>query len=247
MISVHVQKELFYNRLIRGWFSAITMVIAFDLTVLADDWPTYQHDIARSGITGEKLATPLIETWIYRPNHPPAPAWEQPRPTPAEGILESPRVRFDKTLYKAVDNWWEGPTELPRVCFDDVYHIVAVGDALYFGSSADNKVYCLDATSASVRWTFFTGGPVRLAPSIYQNRVYVGSDDGNVYCLSTTDGHVVWQRHVGPSDRRLLGRGKMISMWPLRTSVLVDDGVAYYGAGIFPSEGVYVEAVRADD
>ena len=39
----------------------------------------------------------------------------------------------------------------------------------------------------------------------------------------------------------------MISRWPIRTGVLVGNGVAYYGAGLFPSEGVYVEAVRAAD
>ncbi len=37
----------------------------------------------------------------------------------------------------------------------------------------------------------------------------------------------------------------MISRWPIRTSILVDDGVAYFGAGIFPHENVYLCAVEA--
>ena len=31
--------------------------------VHADDWPTYRHDIARSGVTAEKLKLPLSVEW----------------------------------------------------------------------------------------------------------------------------------------------------------------------------------------
>ncbi|MCX6899804.1 MAG: PQQ-binding-like beta-propeller repeat protein [Verrucomicrobia bacterium] len=204
--------------------NSLIAAAAMSAMVCADDWPTYRHDIARSGITLEKLATPLAESWVYQARHAPAPAWEPPRDVPVEGILELPRVRFD-----------------------DAHHVVAAGNTLYFGSTTDNKVYALDAATGRVRWTFFTGGPVRLAPTICDDRVYVGSDDGFVYCLAATDGKVIWQRRAGPGDQRLLGHGRMISMWPVRTGVLVDNGVAYYGAGIFPTEGVYLEAARASD
>ena len=36
-------------------------------------------------------------------------------------------------------------------------------------------------------------------------------------------------------------------MWPVRTGILVDGGVAYFGAGIFPHENVYMCAVDAVD
>ena len=39
----------------------------------------------------------------------------------------------------------------------------------------------------------------------------------------------------------------MVSRWPVRTGVLVDNGVAYFGAGVFPHENVYLYAVNADD
>ncbi|MBI5397577.1 MAG: PQQ-binding-like beta-propeller repeat protein [Verrucomicrobia bacterium] len=198
--------------------------LAAAAVAVADDWPTYRHDNARSGVTAEKLDLPLAETWVYKSRHAPTPAWEAPRGVPVEGFLELPRVRFD-----------------------DAFHTVSVGDAIYFGSSADNKVYCLDAASGRVRWTFFTGGPVRLAPTVADGRVYVGSDDGFVYCLAAKDGRAIWQRRVGLNDQQLLGHGKMVSMWPVRTGVLVDEGTAYYGAGLFPAEGVYVESARAAD
>ena len=204
-----------------AWVVLMTCVAG---SAYAADWPTYRHDNARSGATTEELRPALTECWTFRPRHAPSPAWEPPRSVPVEGILELPRVRFD-----------------------DAYHVAVVGSSVYFGSSSDNKVYALDAATGKVRWTRFTGGPVRLAPTVVGGRVYVGSDDGLVYCLSASDGQTVWQRRVGPNAERLLGHGKMISRWPLRTGVIVDKGLAYCGAGIFPAEGVYIEAVSADD
>jgi len=181
------------------------------------DWPTYRHDGARSGITPERLLPPLSEQWVFIPKDAPEPAW----PMPAE--------------------------ELPRMHFDDAYHVAVSGKAVYFGSSVDNKVYSLDASTGKIRWSTFTGGPVRLAPTIWKDRVFVGSDDGYVYCLKAKNGKVIWKFKASYSDRRVIGNGRMISLWPVRTGVLVDDGIAYFCAGVFPTEGMYVCAVRAKD
>ena len=191
----------------------------------AEDWPTYRHDNARSGVTAESLKPPLSRSWVFLPRHAPQPAWGDPDPLPsAQNIVEGRRVHFD-----------------------DVLHVVAAGGAAYFGSSANGKVYSLDAATGKVRWAAFTGGPVRLAPTVWKDKVYVGSDDGFAYCLRASDGEVVWKLRAGPTDEKLLGHGRMISMWPLRSSVVVDGGIAYFGAGIFPAEGVYLYAARPED
>jgi len=152
----------------------------------------------------------------------PEPAWEDPKPTPVEGYLEAPRLKFDAA-----------------------FHLVMTSNSVYFGSSADNKVYCLDAATGRERWSLITGGPVRFAPQVWQDRVYVASDDGHVYCLAAADGELKWRFQAAPRDDRVLGNGEMISRWPLRTGVLVDNGVVYCTAGVFPAEGAYVSAVDA--
>ncbi|MCH7559371.1 MAG: PQQ-like beta-propeller repeat protein, partial [Planctomycetes bacterium] len=190
----------------------------------AADWPTYRHDNARTGSTSESLATPLSLQWIYTPAHPPRPAWSGPAKRPREGFEQR-----------------------HRVIFDDAFQVAAVGNMVYFGSSSDNKVYALDAVTGHERWSFFTGGPVRLAPVVWKGRVFVGSDDGFVYCLNAKSGKLVWKVRGGPNGEKLIGSGRMISRWPIRTGVLVDAGIVYFGAGIFPHENVYLCAVRADD
>jgi len=204
----------------------VYMATVANANAVAEDWPTYRHDVARSGTTTESVRPPLTESWVFKAAHAPRPAWGDPNPRPRGG---------------------HGFRELRRVHFDDVFQVVAADGAVYFGSSTDNKVYCLDGSTGEVRWTKITGGPIRLAPTVASGRVFFGSDDGHVYYLDARDGSVLWTFRAAPEDRRVLGHGKMISLWPVRTGVLVDEGVAYFGAGIFPAEGVFLYAVEAHE
>lgn len=189
----------------------------------ASDWPTWRHDNARSGVSKAKLPLPLVPTWSFRALDPPQPAWGDPKPEPVEDILE-----------------------LRRIHFDDVFQPVVADGRLYFGSSVDQKLYCLDAENGRILWTRITGGPIRLAPTVAGDKVYVGSDDGCVYCFTADEGQPVWQFNGAPEPRRVLGNGRMISLWPVRTGVLVDEGTAYFAAGIFPAECVFFYAVDAN-
>ncbi|MEM7394150.1 MAG: PQQ-binding-like beta-propeller repeat protein, partial [Verrucomicrobiota bacterium] len=64
--------------------------------------------------------------------------------------------------------------------------------------------------------------------------VYVGSDDGKVYCLNAADGQMVWSHRAAESERMIPSNGKMISLWPCRTGVLIQDGKAFFGASLVP-------------
>ena len=178
------------------------------------------HDAARSGVTAERIDAPLVEQWAYRSLTAPRPAWPDPQP---------------------------GWTELPKVKFDDAHFAVAAGGKVFFGSSVDDQIRALDAATGAVRWKFFTGGPVRLAPTFDNGRVYAGSDDGNVYCLGADDGRLLWKFSVVPESQHVLGNGRVISLWPVRASVLVENGRAYCAAGIFPYHRTLMAALDASD
>ena len=126
---------------------------------------------------------------------------------------------------------------------DRAYQPVIAGDMLYYGSSADCKVYALDAVTGKTRWIFFTDGPVRFAPVVWQDRLFVASDDGHLYCLTATDGQLLWKLRGGPKDDVLLGNDRMISRWPVRGGAVVVDNVLYFGAGIWPTEGIFIYAI----
>ena len=191
----------------------------------AADWPTYQHDYARTGVARESLLAPFTDGWVHRSRHAPRPAWRG-------------EAKWDG---------WNKVYDLKsRQIFDYAYHPVIADGLLYYGSSADDKIYCLDAATGEQRWTFFTEGPVRLAPTIADGRVFVGSDDGHAYCLDAKSGTLIWKTQLGPRDYRIPGNSRIISRWPLRTGIVVIGDLAYCAAGMFPSEGVLITAIEAD-
>ena len=132
-----------------------------------------------------------------------------------------------------------------RQRFDRAYQPVIAGGTLYFGSSADGKVYALDALTGETRWTFFTDGPVRFAPAVWHNRVFVAGDDGHLYGLDADTGQLVWKVRGGPRSDMLLGNDRLISRWPARGGPVVMNDLVYFAAGIWPSEGIFLYAVDA--
>ena len=131
---------------------------------------------------------------------------------------------------------WSGlDTRMP---FDHTFHPVIARGTLYFASSADGKVYALDAETGKQRWAVFTDGPVRFAPALWENHLFVTSDDGYLYCLAADSGRTLWKIRGGPEDRKLLGNGRMISRWPARGGPVVLGDMVYFAAGIWPSEGI---------
>ncbi len=130
-----------------------------------------------------------------------------------------------------------------RQQFDRAYQPVIAGGVLYYGSSADCKVYALDAVTGKTRWTFFTDSPVRFAPVVWQDRLFVVSDDGQLYCLVAADGQLLWKLRGGPKIDMLLGNDRMISRWPARGGPVVVGNMLYFGAGIWPTEGIFIYAI----
>ena len=184
---------------------------------LAKDWATYRSDITRSGVSSQNIGPELFLQWKYVPVHKPKPAW----PMPAE--------------------------ELPRMHNDNAYHAVIAGGSAYFGSGMTDKICSIDVATGDIRWKFVAEGPIRFAPTVYAGRIYFGSDDGYVYCLGCEDGSLVWKYRPGPTDEKIIGNGRMISLWPVRTGILVDEGIVYFAAGVFPYEGLYICALKASD
>ena len=182
----------------------------------AADWPTYQADGQRSGVTTEQLTFPLALRWAYEPCRPPEPAWPEPG------------------------------KELHRIDFDYACQPVVAGGLIYFGSSADDTVRALDLDTGKTVWRFITGGPVRFAPAIARGKAYIVSDDGCLYCLDAGTGKLVWRFRAASRWDRLVGNGRLIARYPCRSGALVSGNVVYVTAGMWPTEGVYVCALDAD-
>ena len=161
----------------------------------------------------------------------------------ADALPSKLSLAWQRTAAHAPQPAWSGrDTRMP---FDQAYHTVIADGRLFFGSSADCHVRALDAETGAEQWSFCTGGPVRLVPTVADGRVFVAGDDGFLYCLAADDGHLIWKLRGGPTQSMVIGNGRMISRWPVRGGPVVADGVVYFAAGIWPSEGIYIYAAEA--
>ena len=188
------------------------------------EWKTYRHDNRRSGVTASSLNFPLTSKWVHRSPLPPQMAWTGP-------------AKWDA---------YSGNSGLQSMRnFDPCFYITADGESLFFGSSADDAIHSLDLTNGKEKWVHFTGAAVRLPPTIANGNVYFGSDDGFAYCCNKATGDLVWRVRAAEQNRRITSNRKLMSLWPVRTGVLVDGQQAIFAGSLVPWEKSYLWSVDA--
>ncbi len=206
-------------------FTVLCLAMCFLATRLdAQSWTTYRHDNRRSGVTSETLKFPLEVLWVWRSPQPPQTAWSGP-------------AKWDA---------YSGNSGLQSMRnFDPCFYVTADQQTVFFGSSADDAAHAIEAATGKEAWVFFTGAPVRLPPTIDGDRVLFGSDDGSAYCCERSSGNEVWRVQAGKTSERIVNDRKFISLWPVRTGVLVDRGLATFAGSLVPWEPSFVVTVDA--
>ena len=156
------------------------------------------------------------------------------------------RMSLQWTLQLPVpESCWPSPQQ-HKLEFDLSYEPIAAGGLLFVPSMVRDCMTAYDAATGEQRWRFFTDGPVRFAPAFADGRLFLVSDDGYLYCLQAQSGRLLWRLRGGPSERKVLGNGRLISMWPARGAPVVYEDTVYFAAGIWPFMGIFIYAVSAE-
>ena len=218
---------IYFSLAVGGFGSCSRPALAAEASSLPDvDWPTLQQNNQRNAVVPANIdLARLAPLWTDADPFPPTPAWYGPAKWDAYAGIKNLKSMRD---------------------YDSVNHLIAVGDAIFIGSSTEECVRCLDAETGGERWCFFTNGPVRVAPTYDHAKIYFGSDDGFAYCLEASTGQLLWKYRPVDADRLVIGDGRLLPFHPIRTGVLVQDGLAYFGASLLPWETSYLCAVAAD-
>ena len=164
--------------------------------------------------------------------------------TSGETLPDGLHLRWVRKLSPVRPAW---PIE-SRLHFDAAHEPVILGRTLFLASAGDSTLTAYRTDTGERIWAFYADGPVRLAPVAWDDRVCFGCDDGWLYCLSAGEGKLLWKVRGAPDgrpQRRHLGNGRCVSYWPVRGGPVLADGTIYFGAGVWPTLGVYVVAVDA--
>jgi len=141
---------------------------------------------------------------------------------------------------------WPSPLNQYLMQYDRQFEPVVIDGIMVLAFNDADKVVGIDVESGKTRWTFFTDGPVRLAPALWNGKAFVSCDDGFLYCINVKDGSNVWKFDAAPDRRHVLGNRHVISMWPVRGGAVVEDGRIYFSSGIWPFMGVFLYCLDAE-
>ncbi|MCP3928780.1 MAG: PQQ-binding-like beta-propeller repeat protein [Bacteroidetes bacterium] len=207
--------------------TALTLFGCKEKEITPLDWPQFKMDNFRSAHSSIQLdLSNLSKDWQFTAPQPPSPAWYGP----------------------AKEDAYANSGPLPSMRdYDLAFYPIVVGQKLFYGSSADNGLHCLNTKNGKKRWTFTTGGPIRIAPAYHYGKLYFGSDDGYVYCVNASNGKLVWKYSPSPEDaQKVINNYALISFWPVRTGILIEEGIAYFGASLLPWKESYFCAINIE-
>lgn len=157
--------------------------------------------------------------------------------------MAAPRTAWPKSArwdaYNLITNLLSSRT------WDVCYQASSDGKLLFLSSSTEDAVVAIDLTTGKEAWRFTCGGPVRIAPTLENDRLYFGSDDGVVYCITANDGKLIWSLNPAQKSRRVIHNERVISSAPVRTGVVLRDGTAYFGCGLTTLNTGWIGAVDA--
>lgn len=185
--------------MVRRYTVALWLILALMVgtAVQAADWPMWHHNSNHTAKTSEQLDDSTLQLQWQRQYAAPQPAWDDQQEQDSYGM--------------------PGRQVLQRLAFDIAYQPVVAGNVMYVGSMNSDWVAAVDLVTGAELWKFYTGGPVRFAPVVNNGKIYFGSDDGFLYCLDTT-GKLLWKKQGGPTNRKVLGNDRVMSVWPVHST-----------------------------
>jgi outer membrane protein assembly factor BamB len=181
----------------------------------------------RTGVTAEQLTdATLTQKWAFTSPVPPQPAWHR-------------QMRYDASNAKN--------GEKSQRAYDSAFNLISVGSDVFIASSSEYAVICLDAATGAEKWRFITEGPVRIAPTFSNGKLYFGSDDGRAYCIDAADGSEVWRYSPTASADAVIPHNlDFVSLSACRSGVLVQNGRAHACFGFLPWDPAYLCALDAN-
>ena len=156
-----------------------------------------------------------------------------------------PVKAYPQWKYPDAEGYYSATNVLGHAHYTEPTAPVTVDGIVFYGST-DGLVRALDVTTGQLLWKAFTGGAIRIPPTVWKGFVLVGSGDGYVYNFEARTGRLLWRFRAAPLERKIPVYGRLLSTWPAASGIRVQDGTAYFAAGIVNYDGTHVYALDVE-
>lgn len=197
-------------------------------TPIVGSWPQVQKDASRSGYTTDVLLPKANGyTKLWQVSLPPISSRVQP--IIAQNMVFIPSNNGSVYAYVArqssvgtpaggteVWSYASGGALVNSVAYHDKTGYPA-GGVVFFGST-DGYIYAVQASDGTFIDKFATGGAIKTAPLIANDKIIIGSSDGKMYSFQLSN----------------LGQGlKFYELWSRDVGTPIYDTAAYYNSRVF--------------
>ena len=141
---------------------------------------------------------------------------------------------------------WDDPLNNDLMQYDRIFEPVVKDGRMFVPYNNSDKIVAIDVETGAELWTFYASGPIRFAPVAWKDVIFFTSDDGHLYCVSAIDGREKWKFRGGPSERKVIGNGRVISAWPARGGPVVHEDSVFFAASIWPFMGTFIYSLDAE-
>ena len=144
---------------------------------------------------------------------------------------------------EVLDGSWEYSIPFAR---GNLTPAVTAGEYVFLGTE-EGYLYALevddDAQTTTKVWEKRLPSEIRVSPTVWNSRLYVGCEDGMLYCYEAKTGRLLWRFLAGPKNRKIKFDDKMKSTWPVSSTVLIEEvngtHYAFFVAGRLACDGTY--------
>jgi outer membrane protein assembly factor BamB len=149
-----------------------------------DSWPTFHHDLRRTGVSSLSAPETNDLLWVASTNY-----WVESAPAVVDGRVYVTSEDYALYCFDA----FSGEVLWTFQAHDVIVTSPTVADGKVYFGSLDMKIYCVDANDGSLVWYRVTGWVIaQSSPAYYEDRIYIGGHDKKLYCLDADNGSTIW-------------------------------------------------------
>ncbi len=152
---------------------------------------------------------------------------------PADGMITgTPSVGYGKVFFATENRLYAlnlNGSEYWSMAFNGTISSPAIAYGKVFAGSMDGRLYCINASSGDVLWTFDANGKIYSSPAVADGAVYFATNvpDGTVYALNAENGTLLWSYSMNPPEGAYYNIMSSPFVYGGRMFIGADDGYLY--------------------